>query len=619
MDAAKTLSRFLHSKPGLGFVQFLAGCAVVAIALAVGFHQLNLGLFEENKGEEKLTALKLVDSFVSEYSDLRSQLGADAAVPATFRAHAIDRFNKKADPDKSLAIRWVGVPGREIATAPSDPDMAETVSRLAASPHPEPVRSLVGDGDGLRLRTVFPSVATQQSCVDCHNRIQAGKTSWQLGEVMGAFALDVPAGEFLRRNLVTAVAVGIVVFLLLGAIGLWVSLGHWRKLVQIEIAETSLRRSEERFRDFAQTASDWFWEQDEQLRFTYLSNAVEDSGLPAHSHIGKTRREVIHRGVTEEEWAVHYADLEARRTFQNFGFERLDEEGRVHHIRISGKPFFGPDGEFRGYRGSARDVTAEVAAEQELERRVEERTAELRETQAELIQKERLATLGQLTATVSHELRNPLGVIRNTMFTIAEAVRGAGLKLDRPIQRVERSISRCDVIIGELLDYTRSTALRREKVRVDAVIADLLDEQKVPDGIALQRELGAPGIVLSIDPNRFRRAVINLVENAVQAIKEHVEKTGDARPHSVIVRSRVAGDRFEVLVKDSGPGIAEEVFPKIFEPLFSTKGFGVGLGLPTVKQIIEQHGGDLAMSSRLGEGVEALLWLPLEQPTEIAA
>jgi PAS domain S-box-containing protein len=390
-------------------------------------------------------------------------------------------------------------------------------------------------------------------------------------------------------------------------------------MAQQKAAEASVKRSEERFRDFAETASDWFWEQDENLRFSYLSNAVQRSGLAAHSHIGKTRREVIHRGVRDEQWAAHEADLAARRPFQNFTFQRIDDDGRVHHIRIAGKPFFTADGTFQGYRGSARDVTAEVTAEQTLERRVEERTAELCEAQAELIQKERLATLGQITATVSHELRNPLGVIRNTMFTITEAVRAAGLKLDRPLQRVERSISRCDVIIGELLDYTRGGALRREPVRIDALLAELLDEQKVPETIALVRELGAPGLVLSIDPYRFRRAVINLVENGIQAIREHVEKTGDVSPQSVTVRSAVRGDRFEILVKDSGPGIPEEVFPKIFEPLYSTKGFGVGLGLPTVKQIVEHHGGDVTIASRPGAGAEALLWIPLEQPSEIAA
>jgi PAS domain S-box-containing protein len=620
MAPFKSDQAFLRSKAGSGFAAYLVGCAFVSVVVAIGFYQLNFKLFERNKGEEKLTALQLVDAFVTEYSDIRTQsLAAEAPVPATLRAHAIERFNSKVDLTKSVAIRWVGVPGREIATAPGEPGLADTIRRLAQTTDPKPVTEFVGSGDGLMLRTVFPSVAAQQSCVDCHNRLQAGKVTWKLGDLMGAFSLEVPAGAFLRENLLTASAVGAGMFLLLGGIGFYISLLHYRQLAHQRAAQASLRESEERFRDFAETASDWFWEQDADLRFSYVANAVSRSGLPAHDHIGKLRWDVVTLGVTDEQWAAHKADLAARRPFQGFHFQRLDEEGRVHHVRIDGRPMFAADGTFRGYRGSARDVTAEVLAEQELERRVEARTGELRQAQAELIRSERMATLGRITATVSHELRNPLGVIRNTMFTIAEAVRAAGLKLDRPLQRVERSISRCDVIIGELLDYTRGAALRREPVPIDALLAELLDEQQLPDGIALLRDLGAPGVVLSVDPNRFRRAVINLVENAAQAIKEHVEKTGDAKPHSVLVRSAVIGGRFEVLVKDTGPGIPEEVFPKIFEPLFSTKGFGVGLGLPTVKQILEHHGGDVTMSTRPGEGAEALLWVPLESPSEAAA
>jgi PAS domain S-box-containing protein len=620
MARSKRLGGFLRSKAGSGFVAYLAGCAFVSVVVAIGFYQLNFKLFERNKGEEKLTALQLVDAFVSEYSDIRTQgLAAEAPVPATFRAHAIERFNGKVDRTGSIAIRWVGVPGREIATAPGDPGLAETIRRLAETANPKPVTGFAGTGDGLKLRTVFPSIASQQSCVDCHNRLQAGKVAWKLGDVMGAFSLEVPAGAFLRENLLTAFVLGGGLFVLLGSIGFYISLLHFRQLAQQRVDQARLRDSEERFRDFAETASDWFWEQDAELRFSYLSNAVDRSGLAAHNHVGKLRWEVVTSGVTDEQWAAHKADLAARRPFHGFQFQRGDDQGRIHHIRIAGKPVFAPDGTFKGYRGSARDVTAEVLAEQELERRVAERTGELHHAQAELIRSERMATLGRITATVSHELRNPLGVIRNTMFTIAEAVRAAGLKLDRPLQRVERSISRCDVIIGELLDYTRGAALRREPVLIDPLLAELLDEQKLPDGIALVRDLGAPGVVLSVDPHRFRQAVINLVENAAQAIKEHVEKTGDTRPHSVLVRSRVAGERFEVLVKDSGPGIPEDVFPKIFEPLFSTKGFGVGLGLPTVKQILEHHGGDVAMSSRPGEGAEALLWVPLQAPSEAAA
>src|SRR5205085_3079132 len=103
-----------------------------------------------------------------------------------------------------------------------------------------------------------------------------------------------------------------------------------------------------------------------------------------------------------------------------------------------------------------RQISERRAAELNLGRRVEERTAELRTAQGELISKERLATIGQVTATVAHELRNPLSAIRNSVFSVKEVIKRGALDLERPMARVERNIGRCDRILSLLLDYTRS-------------------------------------------------------------------------------------------------------------------------------------------------------------------
>ena len=122
---------------------------------------------------------------------------------------------------------------------------------------------------------------------------------------------------------------------------------------------------------------------------------------------------------------------------------------------------------------------------------------------------------------------------------------------------------------------------------------------------------------MSLDPDRFRRVIINLVDNAAQAIEGDRERMASGA--SITVRSRVGDDRVEIDIADTGPGIPPDVFQRIFEPLFSTKGFGVGLGLPTVKQIVEHHGGGIEMTSVVGQGTRALVWLPLAQVKEIAA
>lgn len=248
-----------------------------------------------------------------------------------------------------------------------------------------------------------------------------------------------------------------------------------------------------------------------------------------------------------------------------------------------------------------------------LEERVEQRTADLAKAN-------RLATLGKLTATVSHELRNPLAVIRNTVFAVGETAKNSGINLERPLKRIERNLLRCNEIITELLDYTRTRKLDAAPRVFDEWLSEILNDYEMPAGIALRTELQAPGTEVSFDAGRLQRVFINLLDNARDAINDG-RNTGStsSRDAAVTVRSRVGNGRLEVVVSDTGVGIPPEVFPKIFEPLFSTKGFGIGLGLPTVKQIMEQHGGDIEIASQIGEGTTVTLRLPLFRVQDMAA
>jgi signal transduction histidine kinase len=235
--------------------------------------------------------------------------------------------------------------------------------------------------------------------------------------------------------------------------------------------------------------------------------------------------------------------------------------------------------------------------------------------EAELLKKERLSALGQLTATVAHELRNPLSSIRNTLYSLREMAAGKGLQIDRPMGRIERSIARCDEIIADLLEYARSRELKCTRLPLDAWLQEVLEEQKIPDGITLDRALGAPSAVVEIDADRFRRVIINLVDNAVQAVAELGEEAA-ARRISVTTH---ADDTAEILIEDTGPGIAQENLAKVFEPFFSTKPFGTGLGLPTVRQIVEQHNGTIAIASTPGKGTSIEIRLPTAAMQETRA
>ncbi len=242
-----------------------------------------------------------------------------------------------------------------------------------------------------------------------------------------------------------------------------------------------------------------------------------------------------------------------------------------------------------------------------LEELVKERTRKLEEAQAELIRQERLSALGQLTATVAHEIRNPLGTVRTCIFGIGDAIeRDEMERIERALQMAERNIVRCDAIINELLDYTRDRVLQPKPTQIDIWLKTVLDELFIPEGIISSRELCA-GIEIQIDRDYLRRAVINIVNNAVRALQDE-ESTGN----QFSVGSRVVDDRLEIWVNDTGPGIPDDILDKIFEPLFSTRTFGVGLGLPIVKNIMEHYGGGIEIRSKEGQGTTVILFIGVE-------
>ncbi len=276
------------------------------------------------------------------------------------------------------------------------------------------------------------------------------------------------------------------------------------------------------------------------------------------------------------------------------------------------------------YICTLRDITDQKAAaakiqrlNQRLSNRVVKSRRELRSAHAELLRNERLATLGRFVATVSHELRNPLGTIQSSVQTIARSLAGDALRA--PLERIRRNIARCDRIIAELLDFTRDPNLEIEPTTVDAWVTDVLGELATPETVAIDWLPGAGDCVLKFDRERMRRALVNVIENAVQAVQARVE--GGTAPDRPFLRiaTTVAANRLEIAIGDSGAGIDAARLPHLFEPLYSTKEFGVGLGLTIARQALRLHRGDVVIHSVSGAGTEVTLWLPLVDVQEASA
>jgi signal transduction histidine kinase len=247
----------------------------------------------------------------------------------------------------------------------------------------------------------------------------------------------------------------------------------------------------------------------------------------------------------------------------------------------------------------------------------------LKSAQDQLVKKGRMEQMGQLTATIAHELRNPLGAVRTSAFLLERKTRGKELGIEGQIQRINNGITRCDDIITQLLDFSRSKQVVTNMEDFDHWLERVVAEeaQKLPAAVSISCMLGLDHLNVPFDPSRMQRAVTNLLANASEAMVGNGDdpaRFAVAQPEISVVTRR-EGDDVLLIVSDNGPGISPENLSRIREPLFTTKSFGTGLGLPAVEQIVVQHGGLLKVESEVGKGASFTIRLPLQEQKELAA
>ena len=252
-----------------------------------------------------------------------------------------------------------------------------------------------------------------------------------------------------------------------------------------------------------------------------------------------------------------------------------------------------------------------------LNRQLTDNITKLREAQDEALRKGKMAQLGNLTATVAHELRNPLSTVRTSTYLLARKIKDKGLGVEPQLQRINNGVIRCDNIITQLLDFSRSKAIKAEPTVLDVWLEKLVqaEAQKLPELVSIECYFGLGEKLVDLEPGRFERAVINLLSNASEALvgKGDDPKTRFTETPVITVRTRLTGRGAEISVADNGPGISADNLSKIREPLFTTKNFGTGLGISAVEQILEQHGGGLDIDSIEGKGATFTLWLPVHE------
>ena len=244
---------------------------------------------------------------------------------------------------------------------------------------------------------------------------------------------------------------------------------------------------------------------------------------------------------------------------------------------------------------------------QRLEEIVQKRTEQLKKTQAELVKSERLAAIGELAGMIGHDLRNPLTGIKNSAYFMKK--KGDKLPSEQSkemLDIIDRCVDYSNRIINDLLDYSRAINLTLEQETPKKLLDCSLTFITIPKTIEISNRLEEKPFI-KVDPDKIKRVFINLIKNAV-----------DAMPNGgkIMITSQQLKDRLEIYFTDTGIGISEEILPKLFSPLFTTKAQGMGFGLAICKRIIEAHGGTITVKTAKDQGTTFTLNLPLEPKIE---
>ena len=382
-----------------------------------------------------------------------------------------------------------------------------------------------------------------------------------------------------------------------------------------------IAQSAERFKDYSESGSDWFWEMDENLRFSFMSaRGLAALGLPAEKVMGQTRSEVF--GNEGDDVEGHLERLKLREPFRNFDFSYRHPAGKIMRVRASGKPCFDENGHFKGYRGVGSDVTSEFEVERRLEaayislqkinetleKRVEERTIAM---QRERDRAENAARTQEVfLANISHEIRTPLnGLLGNAELLDVTELDDKQRKFLRNIRMTGNALL---AVINEVLDLKKiesghfsvvSSPVNIRKFMDDTI--SLLESLAASKGLELTLEMdeNLPNAIMT-DETRVRQIIFNIVGNAIKFTSEgRVSvrcstrcETGKSEPELLIE------------VEDTGIGIPPEAQASIFEQYSQASPYtvrqygGTGLGLSISRLIARKMGGDITVTSTVGVG-----------------
>jgi PAS domain S-box-containing protein len=372
-------------------------------------------------------------------------------------------------------------------------------------------------------------------------------------------------------------------------------------------AAEELRHSEQRFRDFAETASDWFWEAGPDHRLVSVSR--KSTAVSGNVGVGMAIWEAVSDVEEEpEKWRLHIATLNARQPFRDFRFRSTRGDGSPVYLAASGKPVFDSAGSFLGYRGVASDISDTVRAEQA--------EAALQEAQENLAHATRVTTLGELAASIAHEVNQPLAAIMANAEACLRWLSRSSPNVDaarRSVEWIINDSSRAAEVIGRVRALAAKKGGEKARLDINDVINEvraLVQRQLTDSRVLLRVELAPAALTVHADRVQLQQVIINLVMNGIEAMQQVTD-----RPHELTIRSQMnQANEVLVMVEDRGVGFtAAGNSDRLFDAFFTTKSNGMGLGLAICRSIIDAHGGHLSASGNADQGATFQFTLPLHE------
>jgi C4-dicarboxylate-specific signal transduction histidine kinase len=371
----------------------------------------------------------------------------------------------------------------------------------------------------------------------------------------------------------------------------------------------ALLEREQQFRDYLETASDWYWETDADHIVTRMRNYEELRALgrlPGTSRIGLARWDFAEDIKSQpEKWELHRSMLDAHQPFGDFIYPAVRFDGSLMYVKVSGKPRFDANGAFLGYRGTGNDVTAAVRADQA--------EAALRQVQAELVHVTRVTTLGELAASIAHEVNQPIAATLTNAEAALRFLRFDPPELDEVREALEwivREVARAGAVVQRIRNLVKKAPLPDDRVDINAVIHEVVEltrSEAMKNGVLMRTELANGLPLVRGDRVELQQVILNLVLNAVEAMSPLTEGPRELQ----IVTSRTESNHVLIAVRDTGPGLAPAAEEKLFKAFHTTKPSGLGLGLSICRSIVESRDGRIWASANTPRGAVFQFTLPV--------